>query len=95
MCLDHGFVGSMNDLNMAFIPPEDLAFMDGENSDREDAASAAECEDGFTDADYWFGGKYFRCVLALDIFRRVTPGCSVVTIDVRREITSPGPLRPY
>jgi len=54
---------------------------DEQNSDHEDATSAVQREDCFIDSDYWFGSIYFRCVLAQEVFGRVTPGCSFITVD--------------
>lgn len=95
MFLAKGFVGNMSELNTDSIPLDSLPSTDrtdDQNSDQEDAASAAQREDGFIDSDYWFGSIYFRCVLAQEIFERVTPGCSVVTIDVGQSFHY---MRPY
>lgn len=48
---------------------------------------ASKCEDEFADIEYWFGSIYFQCVLAQDVFDRVTSGCSFLTVDVRKRLS--------
>lgn len=52
---------------------------------REEGEFAAQSGDDFADLEYWFGSIYFQCLLAQDVFDRVTPGCSFRMADVRSD----------
>lgn len=67
------------------VPMSSTNDMGFEHSDMESSSSAASSDEN-PPKDYWFGRKYFECILAQDIVQQSRLYDSVASVDVSTNI---------